>query len=243
MSLGPRTVIGVLLGAVILAGLLVSLSYHSTVMRVEEVIAALHAMGPLGLLAFAMIQALIAALGIIPASLLGIGAGLAYGVWLGFLLSATGTLVGGLIAFQLSRSLLRPWIARLLATRVRAARLDEAIARHGWKFVCLMRISPVMPFAATSYVLGLTRIGIRPYVLGTLASLPALLGYVALGAFANEGLAAIAGGASPLRWTLLAVGLVATGLVTLRIGRMVAATGVLPDVDTALPDQRLRTDT
>lgn len=243
MKLGRRAVAGVLLGAVILAGLVVSQSYHSTVMWVEQVIGAVQAMGPLGWLVFATMQAVIAALGIVPASLLGIGAGLAYGVWLGFVLSATGTLLGGWIAFRLSRSLLRPWIARLLERRLRTARLDDEIARYGWKFVCLMRISPVMPFAATSYVLGLTRIGIRAYLLGTLASLPALLGYVMLGALANQGLAAILGSARPLRWILLVVGVVATGLITVRIGRMVAATGVLPDVGNEAANHRLRTDT
>jgi uncharacterized membrane protein YdjX (TVP38/TMEM64 family) len=242
MNFGPRTVTGILLGAVILAGLVLSQSYHSTVMRVEQVITVVQAMGPLGWLVFATMQAAIAALGIVPASLLGIGAGLAYGVWLGFLLSAAGTLVGGFVAFQLSRSLLRPWVARLLERRVRAARMDDAISRFGWKFVCLMRISPIMPFAATSYALGLTRIGIRAYLLGTLASLPALLGYVVLGALANEGLAATLGGSGPLRWALLAVGIVATGLMTLRIGRMVAAIGVLPDLDTGSPGQQFRGD-
>ncbi len=94
--------------------------------------------------------------------------------------------------------------------------------------MCLMRISPVMPFAATSYALGLTQIGQRAYLLGTLASLPALLGYVVLGALADEGLSAALGSAGPLRWVLLTAGAVATGLMTLRIGRMLAATGLLP---------------
>ena len=231
MNVSLRTATGVLLGVVVVAGLFISHGYNATVIWVEQAITVVRAMGPLGWLAFATLQAVIAALGIVPASLLGIGAGLAYGVWLGFVLSATGTFLGGLVAFQLSRSLLRPWIAQLLERHMRAARLDDAMARHGWKFVCLMRISPVMPFAATSYALGMTRIGLRPYLLGTLASLPALLGYVVLGSLANEGLAATLGNTNPLRWALLALGIVATGLITLRIGRMVAATGALADVD------------
>jgi hypothetical protein len=38
-----------------------------------------------------------------------------------------------------------------------------------------------MPFVATSYLLGLSAISLRDYMLGTLAALPALLGYVSLG--------------------------------------------------------------
>ena len=54
--------------------------------------------------------------------------------------------------------------------------------------VTLLRISPVMPFALTSYGLGLTRISQRDFLAGTLASLPSLAGYVALGALGKEGL-------------------------------------------------------
>jgi uncharacterized membrane protein YdjX (TVP38/TMEM64 family) len=238
VNVGPRTATGAVLAAVLVAGLFISHDYHVDVSQVAKVIAAVRAMGPLGWLSFASMQAVIAALGIVPASPLGIGAGLATGVWFGFLLSATGTLLGGLMAFQLSRSLLRPWISRFLVKRMGAARLDDAIARDGWKFVCLMRISPIMPFAVTSYALGLTQIRLRAYLLGTLASLPALLGYVMLGALANEGLAATLESATPLHWVLLAVGVVATGIMILRIGRMVAAAGVLPGLDRGSRNQR-----
>ena len=82
--------------------------------------------------------------GVVPASLLGIAAGGVYGVVLGFLLAAAGTLIGGWLAFKLARSLLRPWVERMLARRGpgRMARLDEAVTRDGWRFVCLLRISP-----------------------------------------------------------------------------------------------------
>lgn len=77
-------------------------------------------------------------IGVLPASVVAIGAGLA------FLLSAAGTLVGAWAAFQLSRSLLRPMVARFLKDRGRAARFDDAVVRDGWRFVFLLRISPVM---------------------------------------------------------------------------------------------------
>jgi hypothetical protein len=50
-----------------------------------------------------------------------------------------------------------------------------------------------MPFVATSDLLGLSAISLRDYMLGTLAALPALLGYVSLGAFAGAGLSASTG--------------------------------------------------
>jgi len=81
-----------------------------------------------------------------------------------------------------------------------------------------------MPFAVTSYALGLTSIGWRDYLVGTLASMPALFCYVALGRFAGGGLEALHTGASPVGLALLAFGLAATAVLTLRIGALVRRT-------------------
>jgi uncharacterized membrane protein YdjX (TVP38/TMEM64 family) len=79
-----------------------------------------------------------------------------------------------------------------------------------------------MPFVATSYLLGLSTISLRDYMLGTLAALPALLGYVSLGAFARVGLSALTGVAEPSQWALLAAGFAATALAVAHIGALVA---------------------
>ena len=166
---------------------------------------------------FVIVQIAVAAFGVLPASLMAVAAGVAYGLWAGFFLSAAGTMVGGWIAFALSRSVLRPWIARLLARRGRFRDFDEAIAADGWRFVCLMRISPVMPFAATSYGLGLTGVTMRDFLIGTLASLPALFGYVAAGAFGKAGLAFGQAGGGWLRWVLVLVGVAVILLAVMRL--------------------------
>lgn len=187
--------------------------------------------GPGGWAVFMLAQTAVAMLGLVPASLLGIAAGGVYGVALGFALAAAGTLLGGSISFMLARSLLRPWVERMLARRgpSRLARFDAAVARDGWRFVCLLRVSPVMPFAITSYALGLTEISGRDYLIGTLASMPALAGYVSLGALAQYGLGT-ANGMTQLGsfgWALLAGGVVATGLLIFRSGTLLARSGLL----------------
>ncbi len=176
--------------------------------------------GAAGFVAFAVLQLIVAASGILPASVLGIAAGSAYGLPLGFLLAAVGTMAGALLAFGLSRSLFRNAIARQLARRPGLARFDGLLARDGWRIVCLLRISPVMPFAATSYALGMSAVGIEAYVLGTVASLPALLGYVYIGTLAEAGLSAWTTGAAHLQWAILGLGGSATVVLTLIIGRL-----------------------
>jgi uncharacterized membrane protein YdjX (TVP38/TMEM64 family) len=191
-------------------------------------LAAAQGLGPGSWIAFLVGQTLIAASGVLPASLAGFAAGAVFGLLPGFLLAACSTMAGAVGAFALSRSVFRPWIAGLLARRPGLSRLDGAVAQDGWRSVCLLRLSPIMPFAVTSYALGLTSVAWRDYLIGTLASMPALLCYVALGRFAGAGVTAAHAGATPAGLALLALGIVATVLLTVRIGAL-ARRGLAPD--------------
>jgi uncharacterized membrane protein YdjX (TVP38/TMEM64 family) len=180
------------------------------------------ALGAAGLLLAFLVQMLIAVCGVLPASVGAFTCGAAYGVVGGFTVSASATLVAAVVAFLLSRSLLRPLITRWLASNPRVARLEAGVVRDGWRLVALLRCSPVMPFAVTSYAFGLTSIRLRLYVLGSLAAMPALLGYVVLGQLTAAGLAVAA--APQQRWVhggLLVLAVIATAVLTWRVGRIV----------------------
>jgi uncharacterized membrane protein YdjX (TVP38/TMEM64 family) len=151
---------------------------------------------------------------------LGVGAGAIYGLVPGFLLAAASTLAGAILSFFLSRSLFRANVERLVSRRPRLRNLEALIVREGWKLVCLLRVSPIMPFSATSIALGLSGVSLRDYVIGTLASLPALCGYVFIGTLADTSLSAWATGASPLRWALLGIGSLATLILIARFGQI-----------------------
>ena len=189
--------------------------------RALDALGAIRGLGPAGWLALAAAQAVVAASGVLPASVVGVAAGAVYGIVLGFALSGVSLMLGAAAAFELGRTLLRPWAARLLSRRPRLRELDRMVAQRGWVLVALLRASPVMPFAATSYALGLSAISLRDYVLGTLASLPALLGYVCLGALGKAGLVAGAAGAGPVRWVLLVAGLASGAALAWMGGRIV----------------------
>src|SRR5271163_3512737 len=109
-------------------------------------------------------------------------------------------MAGALPAFAVSRSLFRDVVARRLASQHNLAQFDALLARNGWRIVLLLRISPIMPFAATSYALGISSVGLFDYIVGTVASLPALFGYLFIGALADAGLSAWAERALPLQW-------------------------------------------
>lgn len=167
---------------------------------------------------FLLLQTLVAISGVVPASLVGIAAGAVFGLAFGFELATCSTLTGAVIAFALGRSVFRPWVEGFLSRRPGLQRLDGAVAQDGWRSVTLLRLSPIMPFAITSYALGLTALTWRNYLLGTLASLPSLFCYVAMGHFAGNGLYALHAGTSPLRLAMLLFGVVATGWLILHLG-------------------------
>ena len=47
----------------------------------------------------------------------------------------------------------------------RFAAIDRAIGRDSFKFVTLLRLSPLLPLSASNYLYGLTSVKLGPYVL------------------------------------------------------------------------------
>ena len=215
-----------LVGLIVLGTAVALISPERVIGAAEKLMHFVRGYGVHGAVVFAIVQVLVAVSGILPASLLGVGAGAIYGLVPGFLLAGVSTLASALLSFFLSRSLFRATVEHLAARRPRLRNLDTRIARDGWKLVSLLRVSPIMPFSATSVVLGLSAVSLRDYAIGTLASLPALCGYVFIGTLTDTSLSAWATGASSVRMVLLAVGGLATLLLVLRLGQIAIKLGL-----------------
>jgi len=221
---------GAILLLVVLVGLVAMRLWPDQVRHfLDRAIRLEHDLGASGWLVAACAQVVIALCGVLPASIGAFAAGLAYGIAGGFVISGSATLLAAVLAFVLARRLFRPMAERLVTRYTAMARLDDAVRSEGWRLVVLLRLSPIMPFALTSYALGLTSLPLRTYVAGTLASLPALLGYVALGHFTAVGFTFVAAGqSSPLRWALLTFTLAVTALLTVRLALIARVVLSLP---------------
>jgi uncharacterized membrane protein YdjX (TVP38/TMEM64 family) len=219
----PRAAVLLLAICVLAGGLAASRIWPAQInLAAAQAAAVARGLGAAGLLLAFLVQLLVAICGVLPASVGAFSCGMAYGIGAGFVISGSATLLAAGLAFLLSRSLLRPLIARMLARHPRIARLEAGVVRDGWRLVALLRCSPVMPFAVTSYAFGLTSISLRAYLLGSLAALPALLGYVVLGALTAAGLAqARAGEARSVHAGLLVLAIAATALLTWRVGAII----------------------
>lgn len=173
----------------------------------------LRAASPVDGLIFAASALVLSLVGIVPGALIGIAGGAIFGLMLGFFYSGASILTGAYIAFLVSRSALRPYVAARLHRHSWLARLDNALTADSWRMVALLRISPVMPFSIASYALGLLGVRGRDYMLGTLASMLPLLGYVELGALGGWGASPQGGRTHLIHLFLAAFGACATLLL------------------------------
>ena len=212
------------LGFLILSSVIFLFRYNDIASSsIQAMLATAHADGAWrGWIACELIQIVVALCGILPASATAMGIGAAYGIMDGFLLAAPATMIGALISFVLSRTFLRGLIHRFVCKRTRLDRLDQVLSAEGWKIACLFRLSPIMPFSITSYALGMSSLSIKAYTIGTLASLPALLGYITMGALTARSLTSVTG--ESISWVhagILILGVVGTFALIWHLTRVI----------------------
>lgn len=102
----------------------------------------------------------------LPALVMWIAAGLAFGPWWGIALAVTGSTIRACgqfaIAKQLGREVVERWV------RGRLARFDAHVGDHGFKAVLLVRLVPNVPFDLQNYGLGFSRVRFGDFALASL---------------------------------------------------------------------------
>ena len=94
--------------------------------------------------------------------------------------------------------------------------IDRAIEKDGFRFVFLLRLSPLLPFAASNYLYGLTSVPLGSYVLASwIGMLPGTWAYISAGSVGRQVIEGSGPGLPP--WEIGA-GLVVTVVVLLITG-------------------------
>ena len=154
----------------------------------------------------------VATVAFVPGSILTLAAGAIFGLVRGTVYVLIGATLGAAAAFLVARYAARPMVERKLAGNERFQRIDRIIEQQGGKMVVLMRLSPLLPFNALNYALGISKVGFLSYLLGSVGMIPGTLLYVYYGKLAGD-LTAL-GGRDVERgaeyYLFLALGLVAT---------------------------------
>lgn len=182
----------------------------------------INSQGTLGGIVFILLY-IVATVAFLPGSILTLGAGVVFGVFLGSLYVFIGATIGATAAFLVGRYLARGWVANKIAGNQKFVAIDGAVGREGLKIVLLTRLSPIFPFNLLNYAYGLTGVSLKDYFFGSIGMLPGTIMYVYLGSLAGN-LATLGAGeqtSNPtVEWTIRIIGLIATVAVTLYVTKI-----------------------
>mmetsp|Transcript_14480 Transcript_14480/g.20422 ORF Transcript_14480/g.20422 Transcript_14480/m.20422 type:complete len:308 (-) Transcript_14480:68-991(-) len=112
----------------------------------------------------------------------GIGGGLAIGTLSVFI----GASSGAIVSFLIGRFLLRDWVTSLTKKYAIFKALDIALEEKGLRIMTLLRLSPIIPFNAINYIMGVTSISLLHYTIALIAIIPGTILFVFLGASAGS---------------------------------------------------------
>jgi len=214
-----------LLWTIAVLAVVISARYFDAPALLKMALDRIRDLGPSGAVIFVLLY-LVAAVLLLPGSVLTLGAGAVFGVVHGAVLVSAGATLGATAAFLVGRYLARGWVAASLESYPRFAAIDQAVAREGWKIVGLTRLSPVFPFNLLNYAFGLTRVSLRDYVLASwIGMMPGTVMYVYVGSIAGDIATLSAGGQgrSGAEWAIYGLGLLATVVVTVYVTRLARA--------------------
>lgn len=146
-------------------------------------------------------------------------AGFVFGPWLGAFLAWLVVLLASTFGFLALRAIVGERVLAAIATTRRGAAVHRALLGRGFLravwLIALLRLSPLMPFAATNLLLAALRVGGATFLVATVVGVtPRAVAVALLGAGLSE-LDWQASGS--WGWTVFAV--VTTGLVLFVVGR------------------------
>ncbi|HEX9074365.1 MAG TPA: VTT domain-containing protein [Anaerolineae bacterium] len=195
-----RVIVIVALLAIALAGLafMRTMGGSITSEQVHSMLAGLGVWGPIALIGS---LATVLVVPIIPASILQIGAGLAFGPLLGLLYASLADILGASIGFWVARRWGNALLTRWLSDKNR--QVLTRLAQHmNWRTVMLLRLIPGPAYPLVSFAAGYASVGYGAYLAGSFAGVfPALVLLVFAGDLVTS---------SPLLATVLVVALVAS---------------------------------
>ena len=156
------------------------------------------------------------------ATALTLGCAWYFGFWHALILVSFASTAGAVVAFLMSRYLLRDWVEQLAGDRL--SRLHDAFEREGAFYLFTLRLVPAVPFLLVNTGMGLTRIDVGTFWwVSQIGMLPGTAAYVYAGAsvpslqqLADEGAGQVLNGRMLVAFAVL-------GLLPLVMRRIVAS--------------------
>eukprot|EP01111_Echinosteliopsis_oligospora_P012600 TRINITY_DN4334_c0_g1_i1.p1 TRINITY_DN4334_c0_g1~~TRINITY_DN4334_c0_g1_i1.p1 ORF type:complete len:277 (-),score=52.55 TRINITY_DN4334_c0_g1_i1:282-1112(-) len=134
-----------------------------------------------------MIMYAIAMVFLFPGTPFNLAAGFLYGVWLGAIVTVVGCDLGASLSFLISRTLGREWAQEQVSKNKRFSMINLAVEKNAWLIICLIRLSPVLPFGLCNYIFGVTKVPFTTYwTATTLGLIPCTVAYTYLGSLMRD---------------------------------------------------------
>lgn len=185
-------------------------------------------LGVLGVAVFVCVY-LVGTLLALPASWFQGAAGFLFGPLFGLPVAWALSVGTSTLTFELARGRLRERVKQKLGGG-RLAAIDRASGEQGGRLVLLMRLSPIAPYNAISYLLGLTAVSRRQYVAGTaLGTVVPVVVWGSVGAQLTELGALLSGEVDAGGFQLAAIGITAAASIGVVLFVRRALAGMAPD--------------
>ena len=150
-------------------------------------------LGPNGPALFIALYVLLEVLAV-PAIPLTMSAGAIFGPAQGTAIVSVSGTIAATASFFIARYALRDRVKAMADQYPKFAAIDRAIGEDSFRVVALLRLSPLLPFALSNYLYGLTSVKAKPYVLASwLGMLPGTFAYVSAGSVGRTMMEAGAG--------------------------------------------------
>jgi uncharacterized membrane protein YdjX (TVP38/TMEM64 family) len=158
-----------------------------------------------------------ATIALAPVFVLALAAGALFGLVRGTVFAFIGALLGASAVHAMGARLTRYRIFKRLERDARVAAVRRAVLGDAVRIMFLLRLSPLVPFVLLNYALAFSGVRYRDFAVAMLGMLPTIVMYVYYGKVAGD-VARLTAGVAPPRgpeyYALMAIGLVATVMVT-----------------------------
>ena len=169
-----------------------------------------------------------------PTPILKIFSGTFFGFSLGLLINFLASMIGGLLAFFIGRFFFRETIIKMIGKNKIALELERSLNTEGFKLSFLVRLSPLIPDEWLNYILSVSPISTKTFILSNSSSIVYSLIYAYYGAvlgrvvFSQKGLLDV--NYSHIDWFLMILGVFATlisAIIITKISKNVFEKGII----------------
>src|SRR3954468_9238447 len=169
----------------LIAGVVIFNFYYPLKDHLSDALDWFRDLGPLAVLPYVAVFVL-ASIFFIPISGLILMAGTLYGFWMGYLLAAFSAILSVAVCYAVGKKIWRQRVEDLRRGHPRFESVLEAVSKHGYLLVFLIRLNPFLPFTVLNYLFTIPKLDPKKYLLSSfLALTPDIFFYLYVGHVGN----------------------------------------------------------